>query len=548
MIASTVVHLALAVACSLLSPGAQAAELDPASLPSLLDATLEELRRGLDSNLFTSVDLTKAYIARIKEVSEELRPVNEINPDALRIAARRDAQRKNPKKKLGPLHGIPVLIKDNIATLDKMNNTAGSYALLGAVPEKDSTVAAKLRRAGAIILGKSNMSQWANYRGFSSSNGWSSYGGQTKGAYFPDQDPSGSSSGSGVSSSLGLAWASLGTETDGSIISPASVNNLVGIKPSVGLTSRYLVVPLSEHQDTVGPMARSVKDAAYLLAAIAGADKKDNYTSAIPFTGKLPNYVAACKADGLRGKKLGVPRAIFPPAEAENVPIMEAFESALKILQEAGAELVQDIQMPGASEVNGPAYNVVIGADFATDVAKNYFAHLKANPANIQTLEQLQEFTRTHSAEEYSTRDTKLWQNALDLGFDNSSPEFWGNYTQQLYNAGPLGILGALTNHSLDALVLPADFMPSLPAIVGSPIITVPLGKQPAGTGVTKNRMGNLNTVAPNLPFGLAFAGARFSEETLIEIAYAFEQKSNVRQTIEPYVKPKTELKDIVEK
>jgi amidase len=182
-----------------------------------------------------------------------------------------------------PLHGLPILIKNNIATADKMNNTAGSWSLVGAKVPRDSTMAVKLRKAGAIILGKTNLSQWANYRSSNSSNGWSAYGGQTYGAYYPGQDPSGSSSGSGVSSSLGLAFASLGTETDGSILSPSQMNNIVGIKPTVGLTSRSLVIPISEHQDTVGPMARTVKDAAYILQAIAGPDQYDNYTSAIPW-------------------------------------------------------------------------------------------------------------------------------------------------------------------------------------------------------------------------------------------------------------------------
>ncbi|OAQ72157.1 glutamyl-tRNA(Gln) amidotransferase subunit A [Pochonia chlamydosporia 170] len=543
---SKLVKVTLGVACSLLPLGVVATPSKPNAFPSLLDATLDELRHGLDSGHFTSVDLTKAYIARIKEVSQDLRPVNEINPDALTIAAAMDAARKDKSRNLGPLHGIPVLIKDNIATLDKMNNTAGSYALLGATPKEDSTMVAKLRKAGVIILGKANLSQWANYRSYNTSNGWTSYGGQTKGAYFRDQDPSGSSSGSGVSSSIGLAWAALGTETDGSIISPSNVNNLVGIKPSVGLTSRYLVVPISEHQDTIGPMARTVKDAAYLLAAIAGADKKDNYTSAIPFNGRLPDYVGACKKDGLKGKRLGVPRNWLPPRK-ESSPVMKAFEATLKLLRSEGATIIDDINTPGQDMI-GPSMELVLGVDMLTDVATHYFNHLKSNPHNITTLQQLQEFTQKFPKEEWPRRDTQLWQNAIDLGFDNTSPQFWGNYTEQLYYAGPLGILGALKNNSLDAIVVPSDYVSSLPAIVGSPIITVPLGKQPADTPLTRNGFGNLYATAPNLPFGLAFAGARFSEEKLIEIAYAFEQKTKVRGTVRPLVKPRTELRDVVKR
>ena len=219
------------------------------SFPLLLEATLDDLTAGLESNLFTSADLVKAYSLRILEVNSTLHVVTELNPDALAIAKHADELRKNGTI-LGPLHGIPILIKNNIATGDAMNNTAGSFALLGA-KQGDSTIAAKLRKAGAIILGKTNLSQWANFRSNNSTNGWSAYGGQTTGAYYPEQDPSGSSSGSGVASSIGLALGALGTETSGSILSPADVSNLVGIKPSVGLTSRHLVIPVSDNLVTI---------------------------------------------------------------------------------------------------------------------------------------------------------------------------------------------------------------------------------------------------------------------------------------------------------
>lgn len=271
-----------------------------ATFPSLLDAGIEDLVTGLENRLFTSSDLVRAYTARILQVNSTLHTVTELNPDALAIAAVLDAQRRNGTI-LGPLHGIPILIKNNIATADKMSNTAGSWSLMGAEVPRDSTMAAKLRKAGAIILGKTNLSQWANYRSDNTSNGWSAYGGQTYGAYYPKQDPSGSSSGSGVASSIGLALASLGTETSGSILSPSDVNGVVGIKPTVGLTSRYLVIPISEHQDTIGPMARSVKDAAYVLQSIVGPDANDNYTSVYPFE-TTPDYVAACSFDSFAGK------------------------------------------------------------------------------------------------------------------------------------------------------------------------------------------------------------------------------------------------------
>jgi amidase len=547
MIFSMLFKAALGAACSLQLLGVAADAILNNPYPLLLDATLDELRHGLDLGLFTSVDLTKAYIARIKQVTQDLRPVNEINPDALAIAAEKDAACRAQIGlicNLGPLHGIPVLIKDNIATDDKMNNTAGSYALVGARTAEDSTVAARLRKAGAIILGKANMSQWANARSFNTSNGWSSYGGQTKGAYFVDQDPSGSSSGSAVSASLGLSWAALGTETDGSIISPANVNNLVGIKPTVGLTSRYLVVPISEHQDTVGPLARTVKDAAYLLAAIAGPDQKDNYTSAIPFGDQLPDYVAACKPDGLRGKRFGVARHMLPPGN-NNTAIMRAFEEAITLMRAQGATIMDNVYVPGFDSI-GPAVEFVLGVDLVTGLAKNYFNRLKTNPFNITNLRQLQDFTHGSPKEDWPGRDTGIWEGALSLQVDNTSPEFWGYYSQQQYFAGPLGVPGMLKKYSLDAMIMPADFVNSLPAIAGSPIITVPLGAHPSGTPLEKNSFGNLYNSAPNRPFGLAFLGAPFGEVKLIEAAYAFEQKTKVREKVSPYVRPQTELRGAV--
>jgi len=522
--------------------------IDGEPFPSLIEAGVDDLRDGLKSGLFTSVDLVNAYIARILEVNSTLKMVTQINPDALSIAAKLDAARAKGCSH-GPLHGIPILLKDNIATNDKMENTAGSYALLGAKVPEDSTVAAKLRRAGAIILGKTNLSQWANYRSTNSTNGWSSIGGQTEGAYTYQQDPSGSSSGSGVASSLGLALASLGTETDGSILSPSSSNNLVGIKPTVGLTSRYLVVPISEHQDTVGPMARTVKDAAYILAAIAGQDAKDNYTSAIPFK-KTPDYVAACNMSALKGKRIGVPRNMIDPNIPQLNPMLPDFNAALDVLRDAGATIVDNISLPGFEPVYQGGYeSIVLMSDFVTDLYKLYFSKLTVNPHNITSLAELRDFTQSHPLEEWPYRNTDTWETALNTtAHGNESPEFWGNYTAQLYYAGHLGITGALKNHSLDALVLPTARASGLAAMIGSPVLTVPLGKYPADTPVTRNQLGTLVTTAPNVPFGISFLGKHFSEEKLIGMAYAFEQRTLVRNTITLYKQPTTELADVVNK
>lgn len=530
--------------------------IDGRPFPPLLDATLEDLADGLDTGLFTSVDLVRAYTARILEVNATLRMVTEINPDALQIAAALDAERAATGPR-GPLHGIPMLLKNNIATADKMNNTAGSYALLGARVPADSTVAAKLRQAGAVLLGKTNLSQWANYRSDNSSNGWSAYGGQTEGAYFPGQDPSGSSSGSGVASSLGLALGSLGTETDGSILSPSSQNNLVGIKPSVGLTSRYLVVPISEHQDTVGPMARTVRDAAAILTAIAGYDPKDNYTAASPFANQdnespppPPDYVRACTLDGLRGKRIGVPRnyMALDASSSYLAPVVPVFDAALDVLRGAGATVVDNLTLPGYDVLATADYEtVVLQADFTTNLAQ-YLSHLTANPYELHTLADVQNATRgvLASPERFPERDTNIWADALALGHGNDAPAFWANYTAGQYYAGLLGVTGALANFSLDALVVPTPWAPYLPALLGAPVVTVPLGRLPADAPVRANGFGNLVASGPNFPYGLSFLGARFDEFNLVGLAYAFEQRTLVRGTVVPYVQPTTELVDVV--
>lgn len=517
--------------------------------PSLLDATLDELSKGLESGSFTSVDLVKAYLARIEEINPVLHAVTEINPKVISIAQDLDFARQNGDL-LGPLHGIPLLLKNNIATDDEMNTTAGSYALLGAKVPEDSTVVARLRKAGAIILGKSNLSQWSDARSFNSSNGWSSHGGQTKGAYHADQDPCGSSSGSGVASSVGLAWASLGTETAGSIQCPSSWNNVVGIKPTVGLTSRYLVIPCSEHQDTVGPIARTTKDAAHLLTAIVGKDKNDNYTSAIPFGhDNMPDYVGACKTSALRGKRIGVPRhlmdlSLMPNGTIEHM--LATFESSLAVMRSAGAEVVDDIFLPGWQPVNERRYmRRLVDADLLADLPK-YFSKLVINPNNITSLADVQKFSTEFPTEEFPERDTGVFDGAIESNYDSESYEIWSNRTEALHLVGHLGITGALLNHSLDALVLPSYFTNSPPALLGSPAVTVPMGSYPVGTPVSKDGFGDLNMVGSNIPFGISFLGAHFSEEVLIGIAYAFEQRTMMRTKVKPIILPKTELADVV--
>ena len=382
-----------------------------------------------------------------------------------------------------------------------MNNTAGSFALYGAKVPTDSTLASKLRAAGVIILGKANLSQWANFRSFNSTNGWSAYGGQCYGVYYPGQDPSGSSSGSGVSSAIGLAFAALGSETDGSILSPSEVSNLVGIKPTVGLTSRYLVIPISQRQDTVGPMARTVKDAAYVLSAIAGKDPHDNYTLAQPWD-TPPDYVAACNFSSLRGKRIGIPRNVIDSTEEPDNTVIAAFNAAAETIKKAGATIVDNINITPyalAEYTNGSSETTVLDADFVADLAE-YLALLTYNPQNVHSLADVENFTHSFPAEDYPDRDTAVWDQSLALGFNNTSPEFWAAYQTDVEIAGRQGILGLLANYSLDALILPTNFAPGLPAKIGTPVVTVPLGFYPANETVVRNMRGTLVETGPNIP------------------------------------------------
>ena len=335
-------------------------------------------------------------------------------------------------------------------------------------------MARKLRAAGAIILGKANLSEWLAARSIFTSSGWSAYGGQCSGAYHPKQDPSGSSSGSAVGTSIGLAFAALGTEIDGSIVSPASSNNVVGIKPSVGLTSRTLVVPGRIHSHTVGPLARTVKDAAYVLQAIAGKDPEDNMTSAIPFS-KLPDYVGACQVGSLRGKRIGVPRNLIVPQDGDE-PLLAAFNNAIKTIQNAGAIVYDNLKVTAdaaQASLNGTISGYVVGPDIEAGV-REYLALLAKNPKRVRSIRDVRAYTKQTPVEEYPERDVALFDAMLSLDYDNQSPEYRKYLARNQQIGGQEGVLGLLKNRSLDALILPTDFSPDLPARVGTPIVTVP--------------------------------------------------------------------------
>lgn len=517
-------------------------------LPLLLDADLESLRAGLDGNQFTIVDLVNAYIARIAETNTMLKAVTEINPDALRIAAELDAKREKSGRR--PLYGVPVLVKDNMATRDLMNTTAGSYALLGAKVAQDSTVVAKLRAAGAIVLGKTSLTEWSGSRSLATSAGWSPRGGQVMGAYFPGQDPWGSSSGSAVATSIGLAWASLGTDTVGSIIGPAHYNNLVGIRPTVGLTSRYLTIPVSRQLDSVGPMARTVKDAAALLGVIAGKEEEDSATHEIPFD-RIPDYVAACKLSGLRGKRIGLVRNIRPFAHDKTTrPVIRAYYKAARELREAGARIV-DIY-PGATSIEEEItqlrldmYNLTL-AGLASDLPKQYLSQLTRNPHNIKSVADLVAFTKGSSLEGYPLWDTNVWEEALSMDLDITSRRYQDALGRIINSTNSGHMRSLLRDMTVDAMVLPPLIASWLSAASNTPVVTVPLGRTADRTPVATAPTSDLLVDGPNRPFGISFIGRKWSEEQLIGMAYAFEQRTQVRRSVKPFVVPKTELEHVL--
>ncbi|TGO07590.1 hypothetical protein BTUL_0261g00060 [Botrytis tulipae] len=415
-----------------------------------------------------------------------------------------------------------------------MNNTAGFYALIGAKVPGYSTIARKLREAGAIILGKTNPSQWGHFGLFNISNGWSVRGGQTYGPSFPRQDPSGSLS----------ATVCLGAETSGSIIAPSHYKNIVGMKPTVGLTSRHLVVPVSEHMDTVGPMTKTVKDAAY-VQSIAGVDPLYNYTSAIPY-GADPNFVNACNISALKGTRLGVPRNVISLMSDNGTgSMLEAFNQSLAILRSAGAIIIENTDFSTAQESidNGILTVQIVAADFVVAVEK-YLDLLVYNPHNIIDLPDLREWTQSSPLEGYPNKPTDVWDAALQ-NWNNTDYEFWRAYQRALYWGNEEGLLGVIKRYKLDAVILPSLFSWNWAAVVGAPIISVPMGAmtsdQPIVSGADE-----LVFAGPNIPFGFGFLGAKFTDAKLIGLAYTFEQRTMKRKTVHPYIKPRTDLRDMV--
>jgi amidase len=499
--------------------------LDPGP-QHLIEVTVAELQARMASGELTARALVEQYKARIQAIDRngpKLNSVLELNPDAEEIAAALDEERRS-KGPRGPLHGIPVLLKDNIDTHDRMHTTAGSLALLGSTPPQDATVAARLREAGAVLLGKLNLSEWANFRSTNSSSGWSGRGGQCHNPYALDRTPCGSSSGSGAAVAANLCAVALGTETDGSILCPSGVNMVVAIKPTLGLTSRAGVIPIAHSQDTVGPFARTVADAATVLGALGGVDPRDPATS--DSAGKVfTDYRQFLDPEGLKGARIGVIRQVFAGFQDK---VEMIYNQAIEAMKQAGAIIVDPADLPSAQDIADSRDELaVLLFEFKQDLNK-YLAE-RGDPA-IHTLQDVIDFNKAHAQEElpFFGQDIFLQSQALDL----DDPTTIANYEKALENNHHLGrdrgIDAVLKQFDLDALVAPTNSVPwkidlldgdhflgssSTPtSLAGYPAITVPAGS------------------SFGLPIGITFMGTAWSEPKLIKLASGFEAVTKARQ------------------
>lgn len=497
----------------------------------LQEATIEQLQTAMQNGELTAHQLVQKYIERIKAIDwagPHLRSVLELNPDAEAIAQELDRERRERGPR-GPLHGIPILIKDNIDTADKMLTTAGSLALIGTRPQQDAFVAQKLREAGAIILGKTNLSEWANIRSSRSSSGWSGRGRQCKNPYVLDRNPSGSSSGSGAATSANLCVAALATETDGSIVSPANSSGVVGIKPTVGLTSRAGVIPISHSQDTVGPHARTVRDAAIVLGALVGVDPRDAATSESE-NKFYTDYTQFLDVNGLAGARIGVVRKVFSGFHFKVDALME---QAIQTMKAAGAIIVDPADIPTADEIaNSPDEMTVLLYELKADL-NAYLSTRVPDPAHpekaiICTLEEIIAFNKAHAEEEMPFFGQEIFEQSQAKG-SLIDPEYLKAFNISRLRGGKDGIDKVLDEYDLDALIAPTGApawltdlvdsdhsvgggISSPAAIAGYPLVTLPAG------------------FVYELPVGITFVGRAWSEPTLLKLAYAFEQATQMRR------------------
>ena len=479
------------------------------------EITLAALQDGMKSGKFTARGIAEKYLARIDSIDKHgpgLNAVIELNPDALTLADALDRERK-AKGPRGPLHGIPVLIKDNIATRDRMQTTAGSMALVGTTPPKDAMAAKKLRDAGAVILGKTNLSEWANIRSSHATSGWSGRGGQTHCPYALDRNPSGSSSGSGAAVAANLCPVAVGTETDGSIVSPANNNGIVGIKPTLGLVSRAGIIPIAHSQDTAGPMARTVTDAAILLGTLTGVDGDDAATLTLHGQGGL-DYTAFLDPKGLTGARIGVVRKLFGFHDGVDLLMNDAIEE----IKRQGATVVDPADISTLDQM-GDAEEEVLLSEFKADL-NAYLAKL-GEAAPVHTLEDIIEFNQQHHELEMPFFGQDLFVKAQAKG-----SLYRKEYLDALAKCRTLtrakGIDAVMDQYKLDALLAPTgapawltDYIDgdhdlggssTPPAVAGYPHITVPMG------------------FISGLPVGISFFGRAWSEPTLIKLAFAYEQ------------------------
>jgi amidase len=487
----------------------------------LEEATVSELQERMRSGQSTAHWITAQYLHRIEDADKNGLSVNsvlELNPDALGIASELDREQKE-KGPRGPLHGIPILIKANIGTHDGMTTTAGSLALAGSIPSSDSFVAARLRDAGVIILGKANLSEWANFRSNSSTSGWSGQGGLTRNPYALDRNPCGSSSGSGAGVSSNFCTLAIGTETDGSIVCPASANGIVGIKPTVGLVSRSGIIPISRSQDTAGPMARTVRDAAILLGALTGVDPNDSATPAS--RGKaFTDYTKFLDPTGLRGARIGVARKMFGANERVN----KLMEQAIHAMKHEGAELVDPADIPTLGKWDHTEELVML---YEFKAGLNEYLAALGPKAPVHSLKEIIEFNEGHWKEEMPYFGQDVFIRAQQKGPLNSR-EYLAALEHNHLMTRAQGIDAVMEKHRLDALVAPTGGPPwttdlvngdhdtggssRAAAVAGYPDISVPAG------------------FVFGLPVGISFFGRAWSEPTLIKLAYAFEQATRFRR------------------
>ena len=486
------------------------------------EITISQLADGMSSGKYTARAIAEKYLARIEAIDRHgpaLNSVIEINPDALEIAEKLDAERKE-KGARGPLHGIPILLKDNLDTADKMMTTAGSLALVGSKPSKDSFVVQRLRAAGAVILGKTNLSEWANIRSTHSTSGWSGRGGQTKNPYALDRNPCGSSSGSGAAVSANLCVAAIGTETDGSIVCPANANGVVGIKPTVGLTSRTGIIPISHTQDGAGPLARTVRDAAIVLGTMVGVDAEDAASSLSQGKG-LNDYTKFLDPKGLNGARIGVVRKYFGFSDS----VDRLMEGSLSVLKSQGAVLVDPVEIETLGKFDESEFTVFL-YELKTNLNK-YLERLGPS-APVKNLKEVIAFNEKNRDKEMPFFGQDIFVHSEAKG-PLSEKGYIDALAKNRLLARAEGIDAVMDKHKLDALVAPT----------GNPAWPTDLVNGDHSGGGSSNAAAvagypNINVPAGNLwglPVGLSFFGRAWSEPTLIRLAYAFEQATKARIT-----------------